>query len=133
MIAFHSFLRGSDMMAYLAMMAPRLVELQRVLKETGSIYLHCDPTASHYLKLLMDAVFVPHRFRSEIVWKRSSAHSDTKQAENSMAGFMKSSCFTQRVNRGLGIRRTRGMTTSNFGVSTNTLKKERVAATAWEI
>lgn len=79
MIAFHTFLRGSDMMAYLAMMAPRLIELHRVLKETGSIYLHCDPTASHYLKLLMDAVFAPRHFRSEIVWKRSSAHSDTKQ------------------------------------------------------
>jgi len=73
MIAFHTFLGGSDMMAYLAMMAPRLIELGRVLKETGSIYLHCDPTASHYLKMLMDAVFSPWCFRSEIVWKRSSA------------------------------------------------------------
>ncbi|HTC49278.1 MAG TPA: DNA methyltransferase [Candidatus Aquilonibacter sp.] len=79
MIAFHTFLGGSDMMAYLAMMAPRLTELHRVLKETGSIYLHCDPTASHYLKMLMDAVFGPQRFRSEIIWKRSSAHSDAKQ------------------------------------------------------
>jgi DNA modification methylase len=67
------------MMAYLAMMAPRLVELKRVLKETGSIYLHCDPTASHYLKILMDAVFGPQRFLTEITWKRSSAHSDGKQ------------------------------------------------------
>jgi len=57
--AFRTFLGGSDMMAYLAMMAPRLVQLKRVLKETGSIYLHCDPTASHYLKILMDAVFGP--------------------------------------------------------------------------
>lgn len=79
MIAFHTFLGGSNMMAYLAMMAPRLIELHRVLKETGSIYLHCDPTASHYLKMLMDAIFNPLCFRSEIVWKRSSAHSDTKQ------------------------------------------------------
>jgi DNA modification methylase len=77
--AFKTFLFNSDMMAYLAMMAPRLVELRRVLKETGSIYLHCDPTASHYLKILMDAVFGPEMFRSEVVWKRSSAHSDTKQ------------------------------------------------------
>jgi DNA modification methylase len=77
--AFRTFLFASDMMAYLAMMAPRLVELRRVLKETGSIYLHCDPTASHYLKILMDAVFGPQFFRSEMVWKRSSAHSDTKQ------------------------------------------------------
>jgi len=69
--AFRTFLGGSDMMAYLAMMAPRLVELRRVLKETGSIYLHCDPTASHYLKILMDAVFGPQFFRNEIIWKRA--------------------------------------------------------------
>lgn len=55
--SFRTFLGTNDMLAYLAMMAPRLVELRRVLKPTGSIYLHCDPTASHYLKLLMDAVF----------------------------------------------------------------------------
>ena len=67
------------MMAYLVMMAPRLVELRRVLKPTGSIYLHCDPTASHYLKLLMDTVFGPEQFRTEITWKRTSAHSDTRQ------------------------------------------------------
>lgn len=74
MRAFWTFLHGTDMMAYLAMMAPRLVELRRVLKETGSIYLHCDPTASHYLKILMDAVFGPAHFRSEIIWKRTSSH-----------------------------------------------------------
>lgn len=79
MRAFRTLLCGSDMLAYLAMMASRLVELRRVLKETGSIYLHCDPTASHYLKLLMDGVFGPAMFRSEIVWKRSSAHNDAKQ------------------------------------------------------
>lgn len=70
---FRTFLGESDMMAYLAMMAPRLVELRRVLKPTGSIYLHCDPTASHYLKMLMDAVFKPEYFRNEIVWLRSMA------------------------------------------------------------
>jgi DNA modification methylase len=79
MRAFRTFLGQSDMMAYLAMMAPRLMELHRVLKVTGSIYLHCDPTASHYLKMLMDAVFGPQYLRSEIIWKRSSAHSDVKQ------------------------------------------------------
>lgn len=68
--AFRSFLGTSDMMAYLTMMAPRLAELHRVLKPTGSIYLHCDPTASHYLKLLMDAIFSPQNFRNEIIWKR---------------------------------------------------------------
>jgi site-specific DNA-methyltransferase (adenine-specific) len=59
MRAFHTFLLGSDMMAYLAMMAPRLIELHRVLKVTGSIYLHCDPTASHYLKMLLDMTLKP--------------------------------------------------------------------------
>ncbi len=62
------FLGPSDMLAYLAMMAPRLIELRRVLKVTGSIYLHCDPTASHYLKMLMDAVFGPENYRNEIIW-----------------------------------------------------------------
>jgi adenine specific DNA methylase Mod len=79
MQAFRTFLGDSDMMAYLAMMAPRLVELRRVLKPTGSIYLHCDPTASHYLKMLMDAVLGPEQFRNEIVWKRTSAHSSAKR------------------------------------------------------
>jgi DNA modification methylase len=79
MQAFHTFLGTNDMMAYLAMMAPRLVELRRVLKPTGSLYLHCDPTASHYLKMLCDAVFGLENFRSEVTWKRSHAHSDSKQ------------------------------------------------------
>ena len=70
MQAFRAFLGDNDMLAYLSMMAPRLVELRRVMKPTGSIYLHCDPTASHYLKLLMDAVFSPINFRNEITWKR---------------------------------------------------------------
>jgi DNA modification methylase len=79
MRAFRTFLGHSDMMAYLAMMAPRLIELHRVLKMTGSIYLHCDPTASHYLKILMDGIFGVANFVNEINWKRSSAHSDAKQ------------------------------------------------------
>jgi DNA modification methylase len=73
--AMHALLEESDFLAYLVMMAPRLVALRRVLKPTGSIYLHCDPTASHYLKMLMDAVFGPTSFRNEIIWKRTSAHS----------------------------------------------------------
>ena len=77
--AMRAFLGQNDMMAYLTMMAQRMVELHRVLKPTGSIYLHCDPTASHYLKLLMDAVFGPTNFRNEIVWKRTSGHSDAKR------------------------------------------------------
>jgi DNA modification methylase len=74
MRAFKTLLGNTDMMAYLAMMAPRLVELRRVLKDTGSIYLHCDPTASHYLKLLMDSTFGPERFLNEVIWKRTHAH-----------------------------------------------------------
>ena len=68
MQAFRTFLGPSDMLAYLSMMAPRLLELHRVLKPTGSLYLHCDPTASHYLKLLLDAIFGPTSFRNEIIW-----------------------------------------------------------------
>ena len=77
--AFRQFIGRNAMMAYLVMMAPRLAELRRVLKPTGSIYLHCDPTASHYLKLLMDAVFGAPNFRNEIVWRRANAHNDPKR------------------------------------------------------
>ena len=70
------FIGENQMMAYLVMMAARLVELHRVLKSTGSIYLHCDPTASHYLKIILDVIFGAENFRSEIIWKRQSAHSD---------------------------------------------------------
>jgi site-specific DNA-methyltransferase (adenine-specific) len=77
--AMRSALGENDMMAYLAMMAVRLIELHRVLKPTGSLYLHCDPTASHYLKILMDAIFGVRNFVNEIVWKRTGAHSDAKQ------------------------------------------------------
>jgi len=72
MEAFKRFLGQSDMMAYLSMMAPRLIELRRVLKPTGSIYLHCDSTASHYLKILMDSIFGPENFLNDIVWKRAT-------------------------------------------------------------
>lgn len=71
MRAFHTFLGPCDMMAYLVMMCPRLVELRRVMKPTASIYLHCDPAASHYLKMLMDAIFRPVGFLDEIIWRRS--------------------------------------------------------------
>ena len=76
--AMRAFLGQNDMMAYLTMMAQRMIELHRVLKPTGSIYLHCDPTASHYLKLLLDAVFGATNFRSELIWRRQSAHSDAR-------------------------------------------------------
>jgi site-specific DNA-methyltransferase (adenine-specific) len=77
--AIRGFLGENDMMAYLAMMAVRLIELHRVLKPTGSLYLHCDPTASHYLKLLLDAVFGKENYVNEVVWKRSDSHNDSGQ------------------------------------------------------
>src|SRR5487761_2113970 len=79
MQALPAFLGRNDMMAYLVMMAIRLVELHRVLKSTGSIYLHCDPTASHYLKILMDAIFGANNFRNEVIWRRTSAKGQTSR------------------------------------------------------
>lgn len=76
------FLGENDMMAYLAMMAARLIELHRVLKPTGSLYLHCDPTASHYLKIVLDAVFGKDNYRTEISWRRTSAHNDAAQGRS---------------------------------------------------
>ncbi len=73
--AFHAFIGPSQMLAYLVMMAARLVELRRVLKPTGSLYLHCDPTASHYLKVMLDTIFGVENFRNEIIWKRTTAKS----------------------------------------------------------
>jgi len=61
-------------MAYLAMMTIRLIELRRTLKSTGSLYLHCDPVASHYLKIIMDSIFGHENFRNEVIWRRSAAH-----------------------------------------------------------
>lgn len=72
------FLGRNSLSAYLVMMAVRLVELHRVLKSTGSLYLHCDPTASHYLKVILDVIFGPQNFRNEIIWQRTSVHSDSK-------------------------------------------------------
>lgn len=77
--ALHDAIGQNDVMAYLVMMTARLIELHRVLKPTGSLYLHCDPTASHYLKLVLDQIFGPANFRNEIVWKRTTAHSDPKR------------------------------------------------------
>ena len=89
-------------MAYLVMMAPRLVELRRVLKPTGSIYLHCDPTASHYLKLLMDAVFGGKNYRNEISWRRTNAHNDAKQGPDNTGMYGSRFCFTPSGILGLG-------------------------------
>lgn len=70
---------GDDMAAFLCWLGVRLMEMRRVLRADGSLYLHCDPTASHYIKALLDGIFGVENFLSEIVWKRTSAHSDTKQ------------------------------------------------------
>lgn len=98
LLAFERFLGTNDMLAYLAMMAPRLMELRRVLKPTGSLYLHCDPTASHYLKLLLDAVFGPENFRNEIIWKRGSAHSDARQGSRQFGRISDTILFYSATN-----------------------------------
>ena len=91
--AFRSFIGNNDMMAYLTMMCIRLIELKRVLKDTGSIYLHCDPTASHYLKILMDAIFDKRNYRNEIVWyyRRWTAASSTFQKMHDIILFYSNS------------------------------------------
>ena len=79
LMAFRTLLSENDVMAYLVNMASRLVELSRVLKPTGSLFLHCDPTMSHYLKIMLDAVFGPVNFENEIIWQRSSAKNDSRR------------------------------------------------------
>lgn len=79
LVSLRQILGTSDMLAYLTMMTPRLVELHRVLRASGSLYLHCDPTASHYLKIVLDAIFGPVRFQNEISWMRSGAKNDSKR------------------------------------------------------
>jgi site-specific DNA-methyltransferase (adenine-specific) len=76
--ALRTIIGENQMLAYLVMMAARLVELHRVLKPTGSLYLHCDPSASHYLKIVLDTIFGFENFKNEITWKRSDAHNDAK-------------------------------------------------------
>ena len=89
-----SLTHGKGMQSYLTMMAVRLLAMRRVLKDTGSIYVHCDPTASHYLKLLMDAVFGQGNFRNEITWRRTTAHSDsTRYGANTDGGFAQKMFF----------------------------------------
>lgn len=95
--AMRALLGTSQMMAYLTMMTVRLVELQRVLTPTGSIYLHCDPTASHYLKVVMDAVFGPKNFKNEVIWKRTHAHGSARRygpVHDVILFYAKSPAFT---------------------------------------
>lgn len=97
--AMHALLGENDAMAYLVNMAPRLVELRRVLKSTGSLYLHCDPTMSHYLKVLLDAIFGAQSFINEIIWKRSTAHSDTKQGAQHLGRLHDTILFYAKSNK----------------------------------
>lgn len=93
-IAASGITHGKGMKSYLIMMAVRLIEMRRILKDTGSIYLHCDPTASHYLKLMMDAVLGQDNFRNEIVW-------DIEQVGQAKKSFQKSmtlSCSIRQLN-----------------------------------
>ena len=96
--AFRHFIGSNAMMAYRVMMAPRLVELHRVLKPTGSIYLHCDPTASHYLKILMATVFGKQNLRSEINWRRTNAHNDAKQGRKAYGNVRDTIFFYSKGN-----------------------------------
>lgn len=87
----------NDLSAYLVMMAIRLVELHSVLKPTGSLYLHCDPTASHYLKIILDMIFRPQNFKNEIIWQRTNVHSDSKtwsRVSDTIFFYTKSDKFT---------------------------------------
>jgi site-specific DNA-methyltransferase (adenine-specific) len=100
--AFRLSLGENDMMAYLSMMAVRLIEMHRVLKPTGSLYLHCDSTASHYLKILLDGVFGPLNFRNDITWKRTSTHSDSRtwsRVSDVILFYTKSDQFTWNTPR----------------------------------
>ena len=84
MHGFHDAIGENDVMAYLVMMAPRLYHLHRVLKPTGSLYLHCDPTASSYLRLILDCLFGAKQFGNEIIWQRTNAKglASTRLARN---------------------------------------------------
>ena len=105
---------GKGMQSYLTMMAVRLMEMRRVLKPTGSIYLHCDPTASHYLKLLMDAVFGAGRFASEVVWRKYGGHKNTASRKftteaDTILYYVKGDGFTfNKVFRALSEATVRG-------------------------
>ena len=95
--ALRAFLKENDMMAYLVMMCNRLLELHRVLKPTGSLYLHCDPTASHYLKIVLDGVFGKETYQNEIIWKRTTTHSDSKtwsRVNDTILFYTKNAKFT---------------------------------------
>ena len=128
--AMRAFLGDNDMMAYLAMMAVRLIELHRVLKPTGSLYLHCDPTASHYLKLLLDGVFGATKFRTEISWRRQSAHNDAAQGRKQPGNVRDIIFFTQNQMIGCGTGNIRPMTKATLAPSIVTSKRRRAGVIA---
>ena len=100
--AMRQALGENDMMAYLAMMAVRLIELHRVLKPTGSLYLHCDPTASHYLKIILDGIFGSDCYQNEIIWKRTTTHSDSRTwswVNDVILFYTRTSKFTWNIPR----------------------------------
>lgn len=105
--AMHAFLKTNDMMAYLTMMAARLLELHRVLKPTGSLYLHCDPTASHYLKILLDGVFGAINFRNEIIWKRKAGRGETNNTAIRFGVSHDTLLFYAKTNSGKFLRQYR--------------------------
>ncbi len=99
-VSMRNFIGANQMMAYLVMMTVRLIELHRVLKPTGSLYLHCDPTASHYLKIILDTIFGVAQFRNEIIWKRTSARSDSHKwnhIHDTILFYSKSNTYTWNV------------------------------------
>ncbi len=98
--ALMNLIQRNQMMAYLVMMTARLVELHRVLKPTGSLYLHCDPTASHYLKIVLDAIFGTENYRNHITWKRTSSHNNAKKwgpISDNILFYTKSDDFTWNI------------------------------------
>lgn len=120
---FRALLGDAPIMAYLAMMAPRLVELRRALRPTGSIYLHCDPTASHYLKVLMDAVFGPGCFRNEVVWRYRRWPAKARQLQKMhdvLLFYSRSSAGDHTFHVLYGYERLAGSTLQTFGT-----KKQR--------
>jgi hypothetical protein len=105
--------RHESTKAYIEYMRPRCVELCRVLKKTGSLYYHFDWHASHYVKIMLDQIFGENQFQNEIVWKRQSGHSDAKQGQNILAGFMTLSFSTTMAGTQLGTN-SMSLTTRNI-------------------
>nr|WP_246386167.1 DNA methyltransferase [Armatimonas rosea] len=103
MEALHTMLKESPMMAYLVSMAQRFIEIHRVLKPTGSFYLHCDPTASHYLKIVLDTVFGPENFRSEVIWKRTNSRSTSGKWPRLHDVILQYSCSTTAIFHSLQV------------------------------